>query len=514
MSHYLPPFVGLICGLLLFTACEAEHPKATEPDSPSTVTGTMFEPPQEIESGAQKYFENPVSIVPVDWNYDQSNDSYLVVNPLSDQGHGVEADGTIAVLNKLSHPSGTSVWNDFLQLSQPLAALPEASLSWRQHLIVGPFNRNGSFDPVSTLDMIIVDSSLQRVEVWKGTGNQNFEQSQSFRVELLPIFVVSGQWNDDNQDGVINASDFLDIAVINKGGNTLSVLFNDGYAAFASYEVTQSSVDLYKLLDKTPPPSEVLTQVQTLIGQQFTTKGAFLSALTSVLGEELTAQYQEQIFKYTTTIVLETGLIPMRAVTGDWNHDGAPDLATLSHGESKIKIWLNEGTGKFTKVENEVLVEASPSDLKAGDWDHDGVLDLAVTSNNSKHKVLSLLYGEGTGRFGQRYDLPAGKGPASITVADFNGDQVPDFAIANQFYFATQSVALRTGDVVLLLSNGTKAKASKENPLYVQHSFAVTSDPMGSPPSYVFADDINQDSKPDLILALPYKKKLSILIQK
>ena len=59
----------------------------------------------------------------------------------------------------------------------------------------------------------------------------------------------------------------------------------------------------------------------------------------------------------------------------------------------------------------------------------DGRADL-VTSNADAHDV-SVLLGRGDGSFDRAQDFALGHGPLGIAVADFNGDDRPDFVTAN-----------------------------------------------------------------------------------
>ena len=47
-----------------------------------------------------------------------------------------------------------------------------------------------------------------------------------------PQSVTTGQFNDDNNDGVIDQQDFLDVATANSGSNDVSVLLGRGDGSF------------------------------------------------------------------------------------------------------------------------------------------------------------------------------------------------------------------------------------------------------------------------------------------
>jgi hypothetical protein len=69
--------------------------------------------------------------------------------------------------------------------------------------------------------------------------------------------------------------------------------------------------------------------------------------------------------------------------------------------------------------------------VAAAALNRDGKLDLAVNSNGGN--TVNVLLGGGDGTFTQPVGSPVavGKGPSSITVADFNGSGRLGFAAAN-----------------------------------------------------------------------------------
>src|SRR2546421_7481806 len=81
---------------------------------------------------------------------------------------------------------------------------------------------------------------------------------------------------------------------------------------------------------------------------------------------------------------------------GDLNGDGKPDLVTTSYFEDKISILIGDGTGKFT-LSSTITTGSRPKALALGDFNQDGKLDLAVTRDFST--IVSILLGTGTGTF-------------------------------------------------------------------------------------------------------------------
>jgi hypothetical protein len=86
----------------------------------------------------------------------------------------------------------------------------------------------------------------------------------------------------------------------------------------------------------------------------------------------------------------------------------------------------------------------SPWSVATGDFNGDGVPDLAVANVGSDD--ISVFLGNGDGRFRGTGRFAAGNSPWSVAVGDFNGDGLPDLAVANHMYSGNVSVLLGNGD--------------------------------------------------------------------
>lgn len=130
---------------------------------------------------------------------------------------------------------------------------------------------------------------------------------------------------------------------------------------------------------------------------------------------------------------------------GDFNNDGKPDLATVNYYANSVSVRTNNGDGTFGAETNFSTRSFSPSALAVGDFNGDGNIDI-LTANTPKNAALSILSGNGNGRFDAAVTNFTGLGKSvpsqSICVADFNGDGRPDIA----------STQLATNAVTVLLN--------------------------------------------------------------
>lgn len=121
------------------------------------------------------------------------------------------------------------------------------------------------------------------------------------------------------------------------------------------------------------------------------------------------------------------GRTPTDIVVGDFNQDGLPDLL-VGDDDGTLTLFLGDGTGKMVSV-GTVAQLSSVVSIAVGDFNHDGVLDVAVS--DWRASLVSVLLGTGKGALRHASSFPlrmAGTTP-HVTVADFNGDGVPDLAV-------------------------------------------------------------------------------------
>src|SRR5262249_49945273 len=134
---------------------------------------------------------------------------------------------------------------------------------------------------------------------------------------------------------------------------------------------------------------------------------------------------------------LTAGVNPSSVVAGDFNGDGKLDLAVtnanLAANQGSVSLFLGKGDGTFQAPIN-INVGLRPTGLAAADLNGDGRLDLVVANSmgvGGSPGAVSVLLGRGNGTFVAPQHYAAGNGTFAVTVADVNGDGIPDIVTAD-----------------------------------------------------------------------------------
>ena len=144
------------------------------------------------------------------------------------------------------------------------------------------------------------------------------------------------------------------------------------------------------------------------------------------VGIRLAADPGRLAFRRAPDVAADT---PFGVALADFNGDGRLDLVSASgEGSARVQLFWGDGHGGFEEADGSPLrLATGGKSIAVGDFDGDGIPDAAVASYRSSG-VLVVLGGGGALRTAT---LPAGEHPWAIAAADLNEDGIDDLVIAD-----------------------------------------------------------------------------------
>src|SRR5580704_642903 len=275
-------------------------------------------------------------------------------------------------------------------------------------------------------DLVVANFTDNTLSILLGNGDGTFQNpiSPPPATGKGPVSIATGTFNAKNNTNV-------GLAVANETDGTLSILLGNGDGTF-----TQAPGSPIKTGNR---PVSVVSAVLISGGQSDLIVANQADNTISVFMGNGDGTFQP-------AVNLPTGRAPTGLAVADFNNDGRLDLAVTNQNDNTVWIFLGNGDGTFARPVSFATGQA-PVYVASADFNGDNILDLAVanngaaTSTNSGDSV-SILLGNGDGTFGTATDFPAGNGPTSIAIADYNVDGFPDLAVTAQ---SDNSVALMLG---------------------------------------------------------------------
>jgi hypothetical protein len=330
-------------------------------------------------------------------------------------------------------------------------------------------------------DVVVANFTDNSISVMLGNAGGTFTPStrSPFAVGVAPYAVISGDFDGDGN---------TDLAVANSGDDSITILRGDGTGDFPLVDVVTIFLN--------PPGSFPAKTPYALVSGDFDGDGKIDIAVANLKSGNISILLLNgaRPFVFTNLGVFPAGNEPAAIVAGKFNEltEVKDELAVAdSKGQAVSILSLTNSGGIYTVTEPKTYkykVGTTPLALVTGDFNGDGMPDLAVANSNSKN--ISILIGMGTNLMANKVDYTVDEFPVSLTTADLNGDGKLDLAATHL-----------SGNTVSVLYGNIDGKF--QEPL----SFDVGKDPIA-----VTAGDFNADGRNDLMTANYKDNTLSLLI--
>jgi type II secretory pathway component GspD/PulD (secretin) len=280
---------------------------------------------------------------------------------------------------------------------------------------LGAFDTNAN----SSLDIAAVNQAGNDVSILLNDGTGTFGTQTTYATGNSPVAIASGTFDLMNNGN-------LDLAVVNQTDNTVSILLGNGDGTFT----------------KQPTDIPVGTGPVAIVAGNFNTNSdtnnypdlAVVNQTANTVSI-LLGNGDGTFTKMPTDIAVGNGPIAIAEGEFDSVNNTNEDLAVVNETDDSVSFFLGNGDGTFTAESGAIQVGHSPTGIVAGSFDTanatNNFLGFAVT--NGADGTVSILLGNGEGQFSSPSTgtLSTETNPLAILSADFNGDGIPDLAVAN-----------------------------------------------------------------------------------
>ncbi len=209
----------------------------------------------------------------------------------------------------------------------------------------------------------------------------------------------------------LDADGDFDLAVLNEGMGSISVVLNRGDGTFDNGDFYDTGYD---------PKSIAAGDLDNDRDVNLIT--------TNQLDDEVSIFFNHGDGTFAKGVRFGIGRNPHSVAIGDLDGDSDLDLAVAvaNLGGSNVSVSFNDGNGVFF---DDVRYDTGfgPRSVVAGDLDADG--DLAVANGSSDNVSILLNHGDGTFASGVLY--AAGVDPRSLAIGDLDVDGDLDVVVAN-----------------------------------------------------------------------------------
>ena len=306
-------------------------------------------------------------------------------------------------------------------------------------IVVADFNGDGK------LDLAVANFNSNNVSILLGNGNGTFQAATNFAVGNGPISLAAGTLKGNGTP--------LDLVVVNESDNTISVLVGRGDGTFPQVVGPYAT--------QTPAGGN---PTGVVIGD-FNKDGNLDLAVADFIAQEVSVFLGNGDGTFQTATTYPAGANPSSIVMADFNGDGNLDLATTStpspsNPGNLVTLLLGNGNGTFGAP---ILFGVGSLAYSAvvGDFNGDGAPDIAV-ANGGAGSVSVLLNTQGTNIqvqssaspavYGQTVQLsasvgesvPNGSAPTGTVTLSLGGTVIKTVNVGSALTYSTSSLPVGT----------------------------------------------------------------------
>jgi hypothetical protein len=201
---------------------------------------------------------------------------------------------------------------------------------------------------------------------------------------------------------------------------------------------------------------------------------------------------------FSSELILTGAACPNQIQLSDLDGDNKPDIAYTNSCEDGLSVSRNTTIGSAISFEPaiNIITGSAPYGLVVYDLNGDGKKEIVIANFRSNSvSVFKNTSSTGTISFAAKKDYTAGESTYGVTVADLNKDGKPDIIATNEYD--------NPGTISVFLNTSTKDVLSFAE----KQTFTV-----GYSPRRIITCNINNDHKPDLVVANQGSGAVTVLI--
>ncbi len=284
----------------------------------------------------------------------------------------------------------------------------------------------------------------------------------------------------------LNGDGALDLAVPNRRGDSVSILYGDGKGGFSA-----------------PMTIPTGRGPRNAICADLNGDGHLDVITTNRDSGDLTLLFGDGTGNFPRTFELPVRRGPQAAAVQDLNGDGSPDLAIAAREARRILVYMNDGAGRFSEPER-LVVGKGPRSIVALDLNGDDLPDLATADRIDG--TISVRFADPSGGFQDSVSMPAGRSPTSLVATDMDMDGNPDLIASDR----------TTNDLGLYGGKAPGADLQGMVYIFAGDGKGKFSDPTtwetGGHAADISVADLNMDGLPDVAIANNMPDNLTVLI--
>ncbi len=258
---------------------------------------------------------------------------------------------------------------------------------------------SADFDDDGNQDLAVANLDSSSVSVLLGNGAGGFSPAVDYPAPS-PSSVAVGDFDGDGK---------ADLATASNDPASVSVLLGDGVGGFAAAVVVGDE-----------PGSVTVGDLNGDGNSDLVVANPTANRISILLGDGAGG--------FAGAGAYEVGTEPLSMTVNDFDGDGKADLAVANSSSGTVSVLMGDGAGGFgTAVD--LPVGNTPFAVGSGDLDADGDVDLAVA--NFVSDDVSLLLGDGAGGFAPASNVGVGDGPNGVAIGDLTGDGHPEVVASN-----------------------------------------------------------------------------------